>query len=1393
MKTTSLALTAGALAFLTASVAFSQTTIVSDNFTAVNVGNGFALGNGVNSDINPPNSTRLTGSAAANLRYLKRGPKNDSAYTISGNAVNITKGAQAGRFTISEDSINPYDFGPILGSLAASPTNPAVYQIAISMKTGSTKRIGFGFSTVESSAGSWNIGFEIVKNGSAFDVYKRIDTAASGLGAELNATIATTGAVGSYVNLLLQITDSGAETSAYSSRVQLSFDGGATWAYDSQTDPDLVNGWHFEAGSRYVSFDQPINSDGPDNYDNFSVVWISGPPPTEAAVRVWTGGGADANWSTPANWLDNTVPGTGDSVAFAGASQQANFNDISGLSLASVTFSNGDFVLSGNPWTNTTAIMNAAGNNTIASDLTWGSVSGKSWNIASASELKLSGTTTIETAGDHVVLGGGVVRLTGSLNLGQATTANPAFSVYEGQVVVDGGVFTSRGGYRIGSLADAPGGAQTVVTNGGTFTLTVPGANLRVGDSANPVTARLIVDNSTLAMAGGSIGIPYDTGATSEVWQTGGLISGAIINFSQSGAGRGTFGITNGTLQAIQIKENNSGGLSRIYFDNAVLRPDAGASNAFFSGLNTAEIEAGGLTLDTPSDITIAQKLSGAGGLVKSNYLAAYLTAANTYSGTTLVQQGKLAFASRTNLTSVQVADTAEFGIVESAAGATASLPSLSFLGTSYNTLSFDLGAFSNPTAPLLSVGSLSVSSGSVAVNILNGLLLKPGQFTLVSYSGTIVGGYQFYLNSVPPGVGATLVNNTANNSIDLLITSVPGFVWTGAVSGDWDYSTQNWIDQQTGSASTYQDNYPVLFPDNATTGDINVTGFPFPGYITVSNTALAYTWNNGAITAPGLIKKGTNSLTRIENESDIINSVELDEGAFVISNVFDSTFSSVLSDNGAGTGTLISDGPSMLTINVANGNFHGTVAVGQGIIKLGNDRALGAASAGVIISNGATLDLANFTPGAQPVIVSGAGTTGQGAIIDSTASTAVDVNLQDVTMVGDTALGAPNGGRWDLRIRSSTGAHPGLNGNGFNLTKVGSGLVSIACQRSLTPTPYWHMNLGDVFIQGGILAFAESLSLDNPEKSIFISPGATLQLYDLNITNPIVRNIFSDNGELLPGGNNTDTNVINGSINLTGANSVMLDQGVFVINGAVTGAGSLGVSANEPGRIYLNGNNTFTGDLTITNGTVGGTGSLAGNLVMLGGTNSPGGLTPIGTFTVNGNATLAGTTLMQLDRAASPNSDRLVVGGTLAYGGVLKVLFAPGAAAPQAGDVYQLFNKAGVGSFSSVSLPNLSGYPGGLAWDSTKLTVDGTITITGTATPPTIGSVSVSGGNLVFSGTGGVEGSSYVVLTSPDLSTPLSSWTPVATNVFGAGGTFSYSAAVNSAAPASFFALELQ
>jgi hypothetical protein len=65
-----------------------------------------------------------------------------------------------------------------------------------------------------------------------------------------------------------------------------------------------------------------------------------------------------------------------------------------------------------------------------------------------------------------------------------------------------------------------------------------------------------------------------------------------------------------------------------------------------------------------------------------------------------------------------------------------------------------------------------------------------------------------------------------------------------------------------------------------------------------------------------------------------------------------------------------------------------------------------------------------------------------------------------------------------------------------------------------------------------------------------------------------------------------------------------------------------------------------------------------------------------------------------------------------------------------------------------------------------------------------------VSAGNISLSGTGGVQGYTYVVVGTTDVSQPLSSWLPVYTNIFGAGGSFSFTIPVDPAKPVFFYTI---
>ena len=1172
-------------------------------------------------------------------------------------------------------------------------------------------------------------------------------------------------------------------------RIEVSVVQGGTTnlVYDTATDPDLSGtGFKFFRAARYLFMQLP-NDSGPATYDNISVNWLSGPT-HEPEVLVWTGSGADNKWSTGANWSSGNAPAYLDHLAFAGTTRQVNDNDLASAAASSLKLDNGGFQLTGNELKLRDGVTNV-GNNVINLPLSFMDSPVKRWNIAAESQLVLANTVTVGVHGWHHFSGGGTVLITNSFKV-PTEPYDPVVVIEEGTMVIDGAnaSFESIGGVRIGSLASATYPATIVVTNGATFRQISTGGNLRVGDSATTNVARLILDNSTLILDGGTLGFTWVTNASGEVVQNGGSASGFILSFNEAGPGTGKYSIKNGTLAPKRIRNQRLGlGTTSIHFDNTTLITGAGVSTDFFSGVGLAEIQAGGLKLEiTDNDVTIGQSLSGAGGLTKGGGLSVTLTGVNSYSGNTVVQAGKLVLpTTQTNNAAIQVTAGSSFGVIRTAQHASLSAASLSIADAS-PTIDMNLGDLANSASPFVNVGTFT-ASGTVTLNLSGANLISGGTVTLIKF-GTLSGSPTFVLGTVPPTLTGRLVVDA--DSVDLVVEStIAGFRWTGANGSAWDFGTMNWVNTFDNAPITYQDGYNTEFFDGPanTVVDVAAAGTTLkPVALTVSNNVQPYVLVGGAISIPVATKLGTNALVRADG-ADTIGQINIEDGSLVVSNNLDQTISSVLASTNPAA-IFAKDGEAILTVGAGASSFSNSIVVKRGVYKLGANTGLGSTVGSTTVENGAALDVNNFVAPHEPVLVSGGGHLGQGAITDTATGTGVANNLTDVTLLGDTVFGCLSG-RWDLRVRAGTGVGPGLRGNGFNLTKVGAGTVSIACQRhdyGTNAVPYWDMNLGDVFIAEGGLTFAESLTLGNPAKIIRVGEGATLGTYDLMVSNPIVRNIILTNATVSSGGANTaDTNVFDGTFDVTGtAYLVSYNSTRMVINGNIVGPGrATYVDANGLGMLIFNGTNTAAGGMAVTNGILAGNGTVSGDLVMVGGTLSPG--NGVGTFTVGGNAILAGTTTMQLNPGQSPSSDLLAVTGSITGGGVLAITLAPGAATPVGGQTFQLFSK-GVTGFTSITLPAL---PEGSSWDTNSLATTGRISVVGTLVP-SIGSVGVSGDQFSFSGTGGTPGATYYIITSADVAAPIPAWTPVVTNVFDPAGAFSFS--TNVAPGSAFFRLQI-
>jgi autotransporter-associated beta strand protein len=183
---------------------------------------------------------------------------------------------------------------------------------------------------------------------------------------------------------------------------------------------------------------------------------------------------------------------------------------------------------------------------------------------------------------------------------------------------------------------------------------------------------------------------------------------------------------------------------------------------------------------------------------------------------------------------------------------------------------------------------------------------------------------------------------------------------------------------------------------------------------------------------------------------------------------------------------------------------------------------------------------------------------------------------------------------------------------------------------------------------------------------------------------------------------------------------------GVLALDAAETYAGPTAVNA---GTLLVN-NQLAAGAVTVaTNGVLGGTGSIGGAVtVQAGGALSPG--DSIGTLTINNNLTLSGNLLIEVNKSASPTSDKVVVSGVLTNAGAGTVTVTNLGPALAQNDTFTLFSQPVLNGGAL----RITGGGSSVTWTN-KLAIDGTIAVLSVVpTTPTNITFSVSGGSILLS-----------------------------------------------------------
>lgn len=187
-----------------------------------------------------------------------------------------------------------------------------------------------------------------------------------------------------------------------------------------------------------------------------------------SATRTWDGGGADANWNTPANWVGDIAPVANDDLIFPATSAQfSTNNNFSGFTtFNSLTIEGGNYSIGGNGFRLSNGLTVNGGTQTITTSI----------NVAGAQTYTaaLGSTTTIfllNMSGAALTIDGegsfGIGVITGPGNIiknGAGASLLTQAALYSGSISLNNGIFVVDA-----NIPNSPVTINSPTTGGGMF------------------------------------------------------------------------------------------------------------------------------------------------------------------------------------------------------------------------------------------------------------------------------------------------------------------------------------------------------------------------------------------------------------------------------------------------------------------------------------------------------------------------------------------------------------------------------------------------------------------------------------------------------------------------------------------------------------------------------------------------------------------------------------------------------------------------------------------------------------------------------------------------------------------------------------------------------------
>ena len=749
-----------------------------------------------------------------------------------------------------------------------------------------------------------------------------------------------------------------------------------------------------------------------------------------------------------------------------------------------------------------------------------------------------------------------------------------------------------------------------------------------------------------------------------------------------------------------------------------------------------------------------------------------------------------------------------------------------------------------SPTNDFINVAGTLNLSGVNTIEIV-GTLSPFSVYPLIAY-GTLSGDLSNFA-----GLGATgNLSNNPTTKIIYLVTGAPirsptDVVWAGSATANiWDtLNHTNWLN--SGNIDYFVSGDNALFDDTGVTHPlVNIPGNVIPSSVVVgsagnytftgtgqiggggalvktnSGTLTVLTTNSftgptiiagGALEASTLAPAGVNSSIGAAtlNPTNLVidaatlrytgGSVTTDRGATINSGgaAIEVTLSGTtltLSSAIGGAGLLAKTGPGALTLSVDNSYAGGTV-ISNGTLRVNSGVSLGT---GGFTNYGSTFRLNTSTAVGNIVEFNGACTLDLGnvsgnQVLDGAWSGNGTVNIisqqnatRVFTMGGNGAGGGNmNGFTGTVNIGTNSGTFRFNDGGGaFNL-----GSSNMVLDLGTSTAIFYNRNRGTVNLLGALAGGSSTLltnGTDNSGTTTYVVGGrntdSTFAGTIGSASGASIALVKTGIGRLtLSGADNYTgaTTISNGVLALSGTGTIFRTPTISVLTNTV-----LDVSGRVDGTLTLNSGQTLQGSGTVRGSVTAGSGAF----VTVGDDASvPEALTITNALLLQSGSTLN----MDLDHYqffGGLTNDVIQGLASVTYGGTLNLNIS----SIETNSVFKLFSAGSYsGSFSSI-VPATPPPPlTGKAWDTSFLTVDGTLRIT--IQRPNFTTIVPSGTDLIISGANGIPGAEYHVLVSTNVALPVAQWTSIATNFF--GGTdfqFTLSNAIDPNTPQQFYLLQV-